>query len=93
MRIPFIHLRLHSAYSLCEGAVKISDLITQCEKERFPAVAITDTNNMFGVLEFSIKCKEHGIKLIHYNPFEKYFGTYENEVHNIEDLKKMLITT
>lgn len=39
------------------------------------------------------KCKEHGIKLIHYNPFEKYFGTYENEVHNIEDLKKMLITT
>ena len=37
------------------------------------------------------KCKENGIKLIHYNPFEKYFGTYENEIHNIEDLKNVLI--
>lgn len=36
------------------------------------------------------KCKENGIKLIHYNPFEKYFGTYENEVHNVEELEKML---
>ena len=64
MDTPFIHLKLHSAYSLCEGAVKIPDLIKQCEKEKFPAVAITDTNNMFGVLEFSIKCKEHGIQPI-----------------------------
>lgn len=64
MNTPFIHLKLHSAYSLCEGAVKIPDLLKQCEKERFPAVAITDTNNMFGVLEFSIKCKEHGIQPI-----------------------------
>lgn len=38
------------------------------------------------------KCKKNGIKLIHYNPFEKYFGTYENEVHNIEELEKILIT-
>lgn len=36
------------------------------------------------------KCKENNIKLIHYVPFEKYFGTYENEVHNIEELKKLL---
>ena len=39
------------------------------------------------------KCKENNIKLIHYVPFEKYFGTYENEVHNIEELKKLLIKT
>ena len=64
MSTPFIHLKLHSAYSLCEGAVKIPDLLKQCENERFPAIAITDTNNMFGVLEFSIKCKEHGIQPI-----------------------------
>jgi len=31
-------------------------------------------------------------KLIHYNPFEKYFGAYENEVHNIKELEKMLTT-
>ena len=39
------------------------------------------------------KCKENGIKLIHYNPFEKYFGTYKNEVHNVKGLEKMLMTT
>lgn len=38
------------------------------------------------------KCKENGVKLIHYNPFEKYFGTYENEAHNIKELEKMLTT-
>ena len=61
---PFIHLRLHSAYSLCEGAVKIQDLVTACGQEKFPAIALTDTNNMFGILEFSVKCKEHGIQPI-----------------------------
>ena len=36
------------------------------------------------------KCKENGIKLYHYVPFQKYFGTYENEIHNVEELKKLL---
>ena len=36
-------------------------------------------------------CKKHGIKLIHYHEFEKYFGTYENEVHNINELETVLI--
>ena len=61
---PFIHLRVHTAYSLCEGAVKISDLVSICEQEKIPAVAITDTNNMFGIMEFSTKCAEHGIQPI-----------------------------
>ena len=61
---PFIHLRVHTAYSLCEGAVKIPDLIETCEREIFPAVAITDTNNMFGIMEFSTKCADHGIQPI-----------------------------
>ena len=76
MSIPFIHLRVHTAYSLCEGAVKIADLIKQCETYRFPAVAMTDTNNMFGVLEFSIKCKEHGIQPI-------IGSTIDCNIHNI----------
>ena len=60
----FVHLRLHSAYSLCEGAVKITDLVHTCEDRNIPAIAITDTNNMFGVLEFSIKCSSSGIQPI-----------------------------
>ncbi len=62
--IPFIHLRLHSAYSLAEGAIKIENLIRLCEKHKMPAVAVTDTNNLFGGMEFSIKCAEHGIQPI-----------------------------
>lgn len=62
--IPFIHLRLHSAYSLAEGAIKIEKLIHLCEENKMPAVAVTDTNNLFGGMEFCIKCADHGIQPI-----------------------------
>lgn len=60
----FVHLRLHSTYSMAEGAVKTEQLIELCEKNRMPAIAITDTNNLFGVLEFSTKLADHGIQHI-----------------------------
>ncbi|MBR1735116.1 MAG: DNA polymerase III subunit alpha [Alphaproteobacteria bacterium] len=60
----FIHLRLHSSYSLSEGAVKTEKLIELCEQNNMPAVAVTDTNNLFGCLEFSTKLSEHGIQYI-----------------------------
>ena len=64
MTYPYIHLRLHSAYSLCEGAVKIQDLLHTCETNRIPAIAITDTNNMFGSLEFATKASASGVQPI-----------------------------
>ncbi len=64
MAFPFIHLRLHSAYSLSEGAVKLPELIHTCENRNIPAVAITDTNNMFGAFEFATKCADSGIQPI-----------------------------
>ncbi len=60
----FVHLRLHTAYSLCEGAVKIEDLTQFCVDNYVPAACITDTNNMFGALEFSVKCSSYGIQPI-----------------------------
>lgn len=60
----FVHLRLHSAYSLAEGAVKTEKLIELCEQNNMPAVAVTDTNNLFGCLELSTKLSEHGIQHI-----------------------------
>lgn len=60
----FVHLRLHTAYSLCEGAVKIEDLAHFCEDNGVAAVAIADTNNMFGALEFALKCSGHGVQPI-----------------------------
>ncbi|MCR5225064.1 MAG: DNA polymerase III subunit alpha [Alphaproteobacteria bacterium] len=64
MTPSFIHLRLHSAYSLAEGAIKTEKLIHLCEENNMPAVAVTDTNNLFGSMEFSMKCAEHGIQPI-----------------------------
>ena len=64
MNSSFVHLRLHSAYSLAEGAIKVKKLVKICEEHRMPAVAITDTNNLFGALEFSTECADHGIQPI-----------------------------
>ena len=60
----FVHLRVHTAYSLLEGAIRIPDLVAKCGAERMPAVAITDTNNLFGALEFSPACAARGIQPI-----------------------------
>jgi DNA polymerase III subunit alpha len=61
---PFVHLRTHSAYSLAEGAIKIPELVKLCTEFRMPAVALTDTRNLFGALEFSVSCADKGIQPI-----------------------------
>lgn len=60
----FIHLRVHTTYSLSEGAIKIGELADLCKKYKMPAVAITDSGNLFGSLEFSKTCAENGIQPI-----------------------------
>jgi DNA polymerase-3 subunit alpha len=60
----FVHLKVHSAYSLLEGALPIPTLAKLAVKAGFPAVALTDTNNLFGVLEFSDKVAGSGVQPI-----------------------------
>ncbi len=60
----FVHLRVHSAYSLSEGALKVKDLISLCKAERMPAVAVTDTGNLFGAMEFGPAALAAGIQPI-----------------------------
>ena len=60
----FIHLRVHTAYSLSEGAIKISDLIARLKEMNMPAVAMTDTGNMFGGKALSTYAAADGIKPI-----------------------------
>jgi len=60
----FIHLRTHSAYSLSEGALKIKHLGTLVVEQAMPAVAITDTGNLFGALEFAEAMAGSGIQPI-----------------------------
>ncbi|MFZ5792011.1 MAG: DNA polymerase III subunit alpha [Pseudomonadota bacterium] len=60
----FVHLRVHSAYSLSEGALKTKQLVELCKKHAMPAVAITDSGNLFGALEFALAAKEAGVQPI-----------------------------
>ena len=60
----FVHLRVHSAYSLSEGAIKAEKIPYLAREARMPAVAITDTANMFGALEFSQACAARGVQPI-----------------------------
>jgi DNA polymerase-3 subunit alpha len=60
----FIHLHVHSAYSLAEGAIRTKELIKLCAKKGMPAVAVTDTNNLFGALEFAMEAQKAGIQPI-----------------------------
>lgn len=64
MSNTFVHLHVHSAYSLAEGAIKIKDLIALCVKRKMPAVAITDTNNLFGAMEFAMEASKNGVQPI-----------------------------
>ena len=60
----FIHLRVHTEHSLLEGAVPVKKLVGLCLAQNMPAAAITDTNNMFAALEFSVTAQGAGVQPI-----------------------------
>jgi len=60
----FVHLHVHSAYSLLKGSIRIAKLAELAKADRQPALALTDTDNMFGALEFSEKLAGSGIQPI-----------------------------
>ena len=60
----FVHLHVHSAYSLLKGSIKIAKLAELAKADRQPALALTDTDNMFGALKFSDKMAGYGIQPI-----------------------------
>jgi DNA polymerase-3 subunit alpha len=60
----FVHLRVHSSYSLSEGAIKADKIAALARDALMPAVAITDSGNLFGALEFSQACTAKGIQPI-----------------------------
>ncbi|MEW6386889.1 MAG: DNA polymerase III subunit alpha [Thermodesulfobacteriota bacterium] len=60
----FVHLHVHTAYSLLDGAIRLKDLIARVQELEMPAVAITDHGALFGALEFYEKARAAGIKPI-----------------------------
>jgi DNA polymerase III subunit alpha len=62
--VGFVHLHVHSSFSLLEGSLPIAKLAKLAAADAMPALALTDTNNLFGALEFSEKMTETGIQPI-----------------------------
>ena len=60
----YIHLRVHTEYSLLEGATRLKKLPEFCKANDMPAIAVTETNNLFSALEFSVLFKDHGLQPI-----------------------------
>jgi DNA polymerase-3 subunit alpha len=62
--VEFVHLHLHSQYSLLDGANRLDDLVAAAAGARMPALAVTDHGNLFGAVEFHRKARKAGIKPI-----------------------------
>ena len=63
-RPDFVHLHLHSEYSLSDGIIRIKDLVSRASSLQYSAVGLTDLTNLFGLLEFYRSSRENGIKPI-----------------------------
>ena len=61
---PFVHLHVHSEYSLLDGLGRIEDLVVRATELGMPALALTDHGVMYGAIEFYQAAKKHGIKPI-----------------------------
>ena len=62
--MPFVHLHLHSEYSLLDGACRVTDIPRRARELGQTAVAITDHGAMYGVVDFYRACKNEGVKPI-----------------------------
>ena len=60
----FVHLHVHTQYSLLDGMIRLDDLFKKAREYKMPAIAITDHGNMFGAIDFYQHAYKHGIKPI-----------------------------
>ncbi|MBI1203141.1 MAG: DNA polymerase III subunit alpha [Rhodopseudomonas sp.] len=81
--LDFVHLHVHSSYSLLEGALPIARLAELAKTDKQPALALTDTDNMFGALEFSEKIAGYGIQPIIGCALAIDFGDNDNGPRNV----------
>ena len=62
--IPFVHLRLHSEFSIVDGIVRIDEAVARAAAEGIPALAITDLGNLFGAVKFFQMARSRGVQPI-----------------------------
>ena len=60
----FVHLHVHSEYSMLDGAARLGDMLSEAAKQGMHAIAITDHGNTFGAFDFWKQSQQHGVKAI-----------------------------
>jgi DNA polymerase-3 subunit alpha len=91
--LTYIPLCNHTTYSLCQGAIKIPDLIERAKHFQLPALGISDSQNLFGALEFSLACKKAGIQPILGCELMINFKIVEQKNPSALDIQKSLCPT
>ena len=84
--VSFVHLRCHSEYSITDGIVRIDDYVDKAFDQNMPALALTDLNNVFGLVKFYKKAREKGIK-----PILGADLWIENEINRDQPYRLMLL--
>jgi DNA polymerase-3 subunit alpha len=88
----FVHLHVHTQYSLLDGAMRLDDLFKRAKEFRMPALAITDHGNMFGAIEFYEQALQHGIKpIIGCEIYVAPNSRFEKDAHNAKDASYHLV--
>ncbi len=88
----FVHLHVHSQYSLLDGACLISDLIDLALQHKMPAVSLTDHGNMFGAIEFYTEAMAKGVKpIIGYEAYVAPASRFEKTTQGIQEASFHLI--
>ena len=88
----YVHLHVHSQYSLLDGACKIDGLVEAAKKHNMPALAITDHGNLFGLIEFYEACKRGGVKpILGLEAYVAPGSRLEKEAKGISDASYYLI--
>ena len=95
MKPSFVHLRVSSEYSISRGLLRINEIIERAVKLKMPAVALTDLNNMFGMVKFFKKAEGAGIKpiagtILNLNPEDGFEGEVLCLAKNNAGLKTLM---
>ncbi|MBN1494012.1 MAG: DNA polymerase III subunit alpha [Candidatus Omnitrophica bacterium] len=84
--VNFVHLHNHTQYSLLDGGCKVDDFLDRAVELKFPAIAITDHGNMFGVIDFYKKAMAKGIKpIIGMEAYVAYGSRFDKSTHGIKE--------
>src|SRR5690349_5579528 len=86
MHSNFVHLNCHTEYSLLSSTARITELVKRAAELKFPALAITDSGNLFGAVEFYSEAMKQGVKpIIGMQTYISPASRFDRQTHGIKE--------